>query len=380
MIPIAKPTLAYAEEEAVTRVLRSGWLSTGAETARFESRLAEFVGVEHAVAVNSCTNAILLALMALGVTIGDEVLVPAFTCVADLHPIRILGAVPVLVDIEDRTFAMDPDQIAAAVTSRTVGIVFAHLFGLPGPALDVREEADRHGLWMIEDIALGLGATSGGQPVGAVGTCSVLSFHPRKMITTGEGGMVLSSSPDLAEEIAALARYGASTAAWDRHHGRLFNLPSYPRAGLNCKMTDVQAAIGNVQVDRLPHLIDLRREIASHYDEAFSDLDWIAPVQPLLGTEASYQSYVLRARDREVRDALLEHLYGVDVAAVMGAEAMNDVPLYGNRGATFPVAADAADRTICIPIYPNLSERDEMKVMVAVTSLPLTAREPASHV
>jgi dTDP-4-amino-4,6-dideoxygalactose transaminase len=380
MIPIVRVQLADAEIQAAKAAIESGWVSQGPRCAEFEARIASHVGVAYGRAVNSCTNAILLTLIALGVGPGDEIIVPGFTCVAALNPIRILGAVPVPVDVEPVAFGIDPNLLEQAITSRTRGVLFAHLFGLAADASSVGAICARRNLWLLEDIALGFGATDGGRPVGTVGKAAVMSFHPRKLITTGEGGMVLTDDATIATSVASLRNYGASVQSWDRHHAKLFELPGYAFAGLNCKLTDIQAAVGVEQSARVSDFIERRTHIARQYDEAFRDLPWAEAPRPRPGTAPSWQSYVLRvlppqlgtAAAASARDRLFEHLYGRGVASVQGAQAMHRIALYadayGWHPGDFPHSEEADRYTACLPIYPSMSEAEVADVIDAVRS------------
>jgi perosamine synthetase len=220
MIPIVRPELGEAEKKAAADAVASGWVSHGARCVEFESLVAARLDVRYGRSVNSCTNAILLTLLALGLEPGDEVLVPAFTCVAALNPIVLLGGVPVPVDVELSSFAMTVSELELAITAKTRGVIFAHLFGLCGDVEPVAALCRDRGIWLIEDIALGLGSSISGRALGTFGDAAALSFHPRKLITTGEGGMIASNRRDVADAVAALRNYGASRPAWERHNQR----------------------------------------------------------------------------------------------------------------------------------------------------------------
>lgn len=382
-IPIVRPYLGEEERAAALRAMESGWVSHGPQCAEFERAIAAQVGVAHGRAVNSCTNAILLTLLALGLEPGDEVIVPAFTCVAALNPIELLGGVPVPVDVEPTSFGIDPRQLKAALTARTRGVVFAHLFGLAGDVAPVAAACREHGLWLIEDIALGLGATVGDQAVGSFGDAAVLSFHPRKLITTGEGGMVVTDRAELADAVAALRNYGASRPAWERHNQRLFDLPTYLVAGLNCKLTDIQGAIGVEQARRVPDLIAARRRLAHRYLDAFEGLGWLTCARPRAGTESAWQSFVVVVGGDairpeaagEARDRLLVHLDEGGIAAVQGAQAMPLIDYYAERygwpPTDYPCALGADRTSLCLPLFPTLSDTDLDAVIDAVARFPI---------
>lgn len=377
-IPVARPYFDLREEEAVVRVLRTKWVSMGPVCAEFESALAAFVGVRYGRAVNSGTSAIQLALLACGVRPGQEVVVPAFTCVATLNPIEQIGGRPVLVDIEPDTFAMDPDLLSKALTPDTGAVIMVHLFGLPGRVDSIRSHASRLGVRMIEDAALGLGGRIAGKSAGCFGEAAVLSFHPRKMIAVGEGGMVLTRSEEIARSVAVMRNYGASIQAWDRHQGRLFDLPEYEAAGFNYKMPDILAAIGLEQVKKLPEILGLRKDVARRYDAAFADLPWLKPPAIPGGMDHGYQSYVCRVRNgdadasRALRSKLFQHLAESGISAVQGAQSMAVIDYYrrkyGWKPQDFPVALLADAQSIALPMFPGLTENDQNRVIQAVRS------------
>jgi len=377
-IAIAKPFLDSSESEAVLRVLKSGWISSGPVCEAFEKKLAGFVGVRFAKAVNSGTSAIQLALLACEIKPGDEVIVPAFTCVAALNPIEHIGAHPVLVDIELDTFSMDPDLLVRKFSTKTKAVAVGHLFGLPAPMDRIMNAVRRHRIKIIEDAALGLGGRISGRNAGSFGEAAVLSFHPRKIITTGEGGMVLTNSPEINSKVAALRSYGASVQAWKRHHKRLFDLPQYEKAGFNYKLSDILAAVGLEQAKKLGAMIKRRRVIASRYDKAFSDIPWLAIPSVPDECEHAYQSYVclLKASDPDVlsrkRSRLFSHLKAKGISSVQGAQSMAEIAFfrrkYGWRPEAFPKALLADRGTLALPIYPSLSESDQERVIKAVLS------------
>jgi dTDP-4-amino-4,6-dideoxygalactose transaminase len=383
-VAIAKPFFDGSEERAVADVLRSGWVSQGRKVQEFERAVADFVGVPHARAVNSGTSALHLLLLALGVGPGDEVIVPAFTCVATLNPIEQVGATPVPVDIDLETFGMDPGQLARAFSARTRAIIIVHLFGLPARVEAAQSAAAAAGIPVIEDAALGFAGRIGERQVGTFGDAAFLSFHPRKMITTGEGGMVLTRSAALAEKVAALRNYGASVAATERHAAALYDLPEYPYAGLNCKLTDVQAAIGCEQMRKLPEILERRRRIAGVYTAALADLPWISLPAALPGRTHVFQSYTCMLRQEHVhrRAALFRHLQECGVASVQGAQAIATTEYYQRRygwQAELHPAALYADRaTFCLPIYPGLPEAEQRQVIEAVRSFPVTHERSAA--
>ncbi len=380
-IPIAKPFFDSSEEQAVIEVIRSGWVSQGPICAQFEQAVADFVGVAYGRATNSGTSALHLALLACGIQPGDEVIVPAFTCVATLNPLEHIGARAVPVDITLDTFGLDTQRLESAITPRTKAIILVHLFGQAASIRETLTIAQRHNLKVIEDAALGLGAQVGQQQVGSLGDAACLSFHPRKMITTGEGGMVLTGSAEIAQRISELRNYGASVPAWKRHSGKLFDLPVYAHAGYNYKLTDIQASVGLEQVRKLPTMLQMRHEIAQRYTAALHDLPWLQVPREPAGEVHAYQSYVCLQRGTAPADAeqiatlrrrLWEHLARSGVASVQGAQAMATMDVYqrtyGWKPHDFPMALWADRTSVALPIYPAMTRDEQEHVIESVRS------------
>ena len=250
-IPIAKPLIGPEELEAVRRPLESGWVVQGPEVRAFEEKVSAYTGAAHAVAASSGTTALHVALAALGVAPGDEVIVPAFTWVSTANVVHHLGGRAVFCDIDLETFNLDVAQLDGLVTARTVGIVPVHLFGLPAPMTEVLAVAHRRKLWVLEDCACSLGGWIGDVHTGLLGDLGCLSFHPRKSVTTGEGGMVITADEALAARARSLCDHGAATAPEEDGSGHAFLLSDYDGLGFNFRLTDIQGAIGGAQMDRL---------------------------------------------------------------------------------------------------------------------------------
>jgi dTDP-4-amino-4,6-dideoxygalactose transaminase len=380
MIPIAKPYLDDTEYSAVAETMATGWISQGPRVAEFETAMADYVGTAYGRAVNSGTSAILLALLACGVRPGDEVIVPAFTCVATLNPIELIGARPILVDIGLDDFGLDASRLTDAITHKTRAVIIVHLFGLPARVIQVRAALSGYKtIKLIEDAALGLGGRLDGVCVGSFGDAACLSFHPRKIVTTGEGGMVLTNSKEVANTVARLRNYGASVSALQRHSQQIFELPCYHEAGLNCKLTDIQASIGIQQLRKLDAMIQRRRGIARIYDEAFAGVNWLRPPIVPPNDLHAYQSYTLLLDTSRIDDPgalqslqrrLFLHLAGRGIASVQGVQAMATVDYYRHKyrwkPEDCPNALIADNGTVCLPIYPSLTNDEQCRVIEAV--------------
>lgn len=291
-IPIARTNLLNSEINSVLEPLESGWLVQGPKVREFEEKWSEFTKAEHSIAVTSCTSALHLSLAALGFGPGDEAIVPAFTWISTANVVEHLGGEVVFCDINLETFNLDVDQIESKITERTKAILPVHLFGLSADMDPIVELARKHNLWIVEDAACGFGSKYKGSHVGAIGDTGCFSFHPRKAITTGEGGMVTTNNGSLAEKIRRLRDHGAAMTDLQRHLGaRPYLLADHPDAGYNQRMTDLQAALGSAQMDRAGEIVLERQSIASAYDDAFEPLKWLRmPCNPL-DYQHGYQSY-----------------------------------------------------------------------------------------
>jgi perosamine synthetase len=351
VIPIARPFLGEAELAAVRAPLADGWLVQGPRVA-----------AAHAVATTSCTTALHVAIAALRAGPGDEVVVPAFTWVATANAVAYTGATPVLCDIALDTGNLDPDALAAAITPRTVGVVPVHLFGRLAPA----ETLARPGLWTVEDAACALGARRAGAHAGTWGAAGCFSFHPRKSITTGEGGMLVTGDAELAALARTLRDHGGSASDLDRHRSaRPYALAEYAELGFNYRMTDLQGALGCAQLDRADWLLAERARLAAAYTAALADLDWLRTPGVPAGETHGWQSYVCLYTGED-RDALMARLHERGVATRPGTLALHRTALYRRPDAEFPAATEAERRTLALPLYPGLRDDEQARVVEAL--------------
>lgn len=393
-IPITRPLLGEDELSALRGPLERGWLVQGPEVAAFEREFGAFTGAPHAVASTSCTTALHLALAALDAGPGDEVIVPAFTWVATPNVAVYQGATPVFVDVDLASFNATADAFAAAITPRTVGLLPVHLFGLAAPMGPILELARAHGLWVVEDAACGFGATSGGRHVGALGDAGAFSFHPRKSITTGEGGMLTTASADLAARVRSLRDHGATRSDLDRHAGRAgYLLPEFPTLGFNYRMTDLQGAIGRVQLGRADEILAGRRRAAHRYRELLADVDWLALPDEPAGDRHGWQAFVTLFRPETPalatvdrlhawRNALMDILEADGIATRQGTHAPVLTAFYASRGVraeAYPNAVLADRLTLALPLYPQMTDDELERVASALRAAVEPAREAASR-
>jgi dTDP-4-amino-4,6-dideoxygalactose transaminase len=369
-IPLMRPWLGVEETEAVAEVIRSGWVSSGPRVAQFEDAVARYVGARHAVAVNSCTSALHLALRLSGVGPGDEVVLPSWTCMATANAVHLAGAEPAFADIDPRTYNLNPAAAAEAVSPRTRAILLVHQIGQPADVSPFQALAERHGLVLIEDGACALGAEIDGRRVGGLGAPTTFSFHPRKMITTGEGGMLTTDDAAMAEGAARLRSHGASISDMERHRARGMLVQQYPEPGCSYRMTDIQAAIGLVQLAKLSAILEQRAAQARRYDESLARLEELeAPYVPPSARHA-YSSYLIRLRPgaRPGRDALLRELAERGISCRAGIPPLHHEPFYRGRFGRLdlPETEAAARTTLFLPIFPGLTEAQQALIIAAL--------------
>jgi perosamine synthetase len=382
-VPIARTTLTEQEIQSVLVPLRTGWLVQGPKVREFEEKWSAFVGAEHSVAVTSCTTALHLSLAALGFGPGDEAIVPAFTWIATANIVEHLGGTVVFCDIDLATFNLDIAQLEEKITPRTKAIIPVHLFGLAADMDPINTIAQKHGLWVVEDAACGFGARYHGKHVGTLADTGCFSFHPRKAITTGEGGMITTGNAELAEKLRRLRDHGAAMTDLQRHHGaRPYLLADHPEAGFNQRMTDMQGALGSAQMERASDIVAERQRLAAVFDDAFASVDWLrTPARPD-GYEHGYQSYpcLFRPDDirpdtiREIQQARNEWMDCLQQQGISTRPATHAVHLlsfyrekYALQPEDFPNAFAADHCSISLPLFHGMTEDEQAYVIGAVT-------------
>ena len=378
MIPVMRPLLGAKEAAAAADVVLSGWVAQGPRVREFESEFAQRVGAVDTVAVSSCTTGLHLALLLAGVGEGDEVVVPSLSFIATANAVRYVGATPVFADVELTTLNLTVDTVEPVLTTRTRAIILVHQAGAPADIAAMHELCDPRGIAVIEDAACAIGSTYRGALIGSHSELVAFSFHPRKLVTTGEGGMVTVANSDLAVRGRRLREHGMRSSAADRHAAGGVVIERYLETGFNWRMTDVQAAIGLVQLGRLDAIVVRRRELAARYQTALADLPGIVMASdPPFGT-TNYQSFwVLPADDVPIsRDTLLNRLAEAGISARRGIMASHLEPAYAGAASTpLPVTERITNDSLVLPLYHDLSEADQDRVIdVLVAELAGAAR------
>jgi dTDP-4-amino-4,6-dideoxygalactose transaminase len=365
-INVMQPWFGPEEIAAVTEVIASGWVAQGPRVAEFEAAFAQAMQAEHAVATSSCTTALHLALLVAGVEAGDEVVVPSFSFVATANAPTYLGARPVFADVDATTGNLTAATVEAALTSRTRAVVVVDQGGVPVDLDAIRAVTDPRGIVVVEDAACGAGSTYRGRPVGAGADVAAWSFHPRKIVTTGEGGMLTTRHEEWAARARRLREHAMSVSAAARHASVLAPAEEYVEVGYNYRMTDLQAAVGLVQLARLPEVVARRREIGAAYAKQIDAIDGLRAVaDPAWGT-CNFQSYWVEVGPEYPvdRDGLLAALAAADVSARRGIMAAHRQPAYaGHEHAPLPVTEHLTDSTLILPVFHQLTDDEQARVV-----------------
>lgn len=386
MIPLTKPSMDRSDYEAVLVPLQSGWLVQGPEVARFEETVAGYCRVPCAVATTSCTTALHLALLAAGIGPGDAVLVPSFTYVATANAVEHAGARPVFADIDPETLNVSLKSLESSLAACKASgpapkaVIPVHLFGLCADMPSVMQWSREHSLSVIEDAACALGSSIQDRPAGSFGLAGCFSFHPRKLVTTGEGGMIVTGDQEFANTLRILRDHGAEITDLDRHHAGQGEMPSFERLGYNYRMTDIQGALGNSQMAKVHKIIEQRRGLAAVYLGLLQSIPWIrTPVCPP-GCFHTYQSFVCTihiegkrvGKVGQVRRGLMQHLMDAGVSSRPGTHAVHLLGYYQKkyriRVQDFPVSRMAHHSTIALPLYPGMTHGEQLRVAEAIAS------------
>jgi perosamine synthetase len=365
LIPIAMPMLGNVEADAAREAVLSGWVSQGPQVAAFERDFAMLVGAPHACAVSNCTTALHLALVALDVGPGDEVITASHSFIATANCVRYCGATPIFVDIDPDTYNIDPDRVAEAITSRTRAIIAVHQMGMPCNLAALVAIADRHGIALIEDAACAAGSQirmdGGWDRIGKPhGRIACFSFHPRKVITTGEGGMLTTADPELDRKFRLLRQHGMSVPDTVRHGSPQVIFEEYLAVGFNYRMTDIQAAVGRKQLTKLSDIVARRRALAARYAELLGNVEGLRlPFEPEWA-RSNWQSYCVRLPSKVDQRTVMQTLLDRGIATRRGIMCSHREPPYSNGRERHDLRQSelAQDNAILLPIYAQMTDED----------------------
>ena len=362
MIPIAKPYLTADEAQSAYDTILTGWVTQGPRVEEFENKFCEYTGAKYAAAISNCTTALHLAMIIAGIGKDDEVICPSMSYIATANCIKYVGAKPVFAEINPDNYNIDIKHVKKLITDKTKAVIIVHQIGMPADIDDFKKLCDEHNLKLIEDAACAAGSSYKGKKIGSHSDIVCFSFHPRKVITTGEGGMITTSNPDYIKRIKLLRQHGMSVNDRVRHESGKLLFEDHLELGYNYRMTDIQAAIGIRQLEKLDWIINERRKIALRYIQELKDIECIKLPVEKEGYFSNYQSFsIYLKKDCPVgRDELMQKLLDAGISTRRGVTTSHRETAYKSeyKNLHLPVSEDAADNSIMIPLYIPMSDED----------------------
>jgi len=367
MIPIAKPYLTKDEAQSAYDTILSGWVTQGPKVEEFEKQFCEYTGADHAVAVSNCTTALHLAMIAAGIQPGDEVICPSMSYIASSNSIKYAGGKPVFAEVNPVTYNIDPVHAETLITDKTKAILIVHQIGMPADIDAFKKISEKHNVKLIEDAACAAGSSYKGKKIGSHSELVCFSFHPRKVITTGEGGMITTSNESYYKRMKLLRQHGMSVDNRARHQSEKLIFEDHVEVGYNYRMTDIQGAIGIMQLEKLDRIIDERRKIVKRYLEELSDIDCIRLPFEADGYFSNYQSFSIYLKKNAPlsRNELMQKMLDTGIATRRGIMNAHKETAYKSeyKNTKLPMSEDAADNSIMIPLYIPMSDDDVSKVI-----------------
>ncbi len=377
MIPIAKPYLTTEEAQAAYDTILTGWITQGPRVAEFEQKFAAYTGAEYAVAVSNCTTALHLAMIVAGIRAGDEVICPSMSYIATANSIKYVGATPVFAEINPCNYNLDIADTEKKITAKTKAILLVHQIGMPADIDAFSKLAEKHSLVLIEDAACAAGSAYKGKKIGSHSSLVCFSFHPRKVISTGDGGMITTNNEAYYQRMKLLRQHGMSVNDRVRHESSKILFEDHLEVGYNYRMTDIQASVGIHQLNKLDWIISERRKIAMRYHEAFSDIDFIRLPVEMDGYFSNYQSYsiYLLPGCPVSRNEIMQKLLDMGISSRRGIMTSHRETAYKEecKDLHLPVSEQAADNSIIIPLYIPMTDEEVNKVIHGLREI-LTAK------
>jgi len=367
MIPIAKPYLTEEEAQAAYDTILTGWITQGPKVQEFEEKFAAYTGAKYAVAVSNCTTALHLSIIVSGIKEGDEVICPSMSYIATANAIKYVGAIPVFAEVQQDTYNLDPIDCEKRITGKTKAILLVHQIGMPADIDAFKTLCNQYDLKLIEDAACAAGSAYKGKKIGSHSELACFSFHPRKVISTGDGGMITTSSEDYYKRLKLLRQHGMSINDRVRHNAKQLTFEDHVEIGYNYRMTDIQAAVGIKQLEKLDWIIEERRKIAKAYNEALKDIPFIRVPLEKEGYYSNYQSYSIYLKDDcpVHRNTLMQRLLERGIASRRGIMNAHRETAYKNLSAniSLPVSEDLQDTSMILPLYVPMEE-EEMEYVI----------------